>query len=327
MIKRVSVLVLIVFIGLSKTTWGVSLQTDESAADRTSVTLFTLAEPGKVPLNRHLTFIVRMTWEGDLDLIKIVELEEPVLTNFEIVGSSSSNQVSGITGGRRSVKEIAYTLQPKSLGMGYVESTALSYEDITTGKTHHLMTQRVGVEVIQPVPEEGEVDRRWILMAAVLVVLAGGSILFFLSRRRRGPEENEKQDKRIVEEVYLQELKESVDLKGSDRREAFSVLSKLFRRYLSEKYGIATLEATTEELLGTLTREELDEGLIRRCETLLNKADVVKFSGQEATQAELDEAYTTVETMLESHLTQAREALLKETEQSKKRKKWNIRGN
>ena len=326
MINRVSVLVFIILISLSKISFGIAVQTDEAATDRTSVTLSTLAEPNKVPLNRRLTFVVRMTWEGDLDLIKIGELEEPVLTNFEIVGSSSANHVSGITGGRRSVKEITYTLQPKSLGMGYIESTALSYEDITTGKTHHLMTQRVGVEVIQPVPEEGAVNRRWMLIAAVLVVLAGGSLLLFFSRRRQGPEENEKQDTRIVEEVYLQELKETVDLKGSDRREAFSVLSKLFRRYLSEKYGIATLEATTEELLNTLTREGMDEGLIRRCESLLNKADVVKFSGQEATQAELDEAYTTVETMLESHLAQAQEALMKEAEQSKKRKKWSMRG-
>jgi histidinol dehydrogenase len=59
---------------------------------------------------------------------------------------------------------------------------------------------------------------------------------------------------------------------------------------------------------------------------LLNKADVIKFSGQEATQAELEEAYTTVETVFESHLAQAKKEILENQEaQSQKKKRFRLK--
>ena len=317
-------LFLLVTFGLGNPT-----QSDGDATSQTIVSLSASVDQKRIPLNRTVVFTVQITWEGDLDLINIGEAEEPVLSNFEIVGTSSANRVTGTAVGKKAVKEIAYTLQPTTLGMGYIEPVTLSYEDISTGKTHHLMTQRLGVEVISAMPEEGE--RRnvvFLIVVAGAFIIGAGLVVAFIIKKRALSEKREEIVERIVEETYLEELKESVDLKGVDRRESFATLSKLFRRYLSEKYDITALEATTQELLDTLAREELDEGLIRRCETLFNKADVVKFSGQDAAQAELDEAYTTVETILESHLAKAKEIQIgEEQKRSQKRKKKKISGN
>jgi len=74
--------------------------------------------------------------------------------------------------------------------------------------------------------------------------------------------------------------------------------------------------------LATLKQEGLDEGLVRKSELLLSRADVVKFSGQEAAQAELEEASTTVETILESHRALVRQKLSNQNEE--KTSKWKI---
>lgn len=290
----------------------------------TVVSLSASVESKQVPLNRHLTFIVRLSWEGDLDLIEIGDVEEPLLTNFDIVGTASTNRVSGTADGRKAVKEITYTLQPKTLGMGYVESVGLSYEDKRTGKTHSLMTQRLGVEVTSAVPEPGETPMWWV-WAAAGAVLVGVFVFMMIRMSRLKKADGEEIVVRIIEEAYLEDLKEQVDLKSGDRREGLAAVTKLFRKYLSDKYDISALEATTAELAKALEDAGLDANLLKKCESLFEKADVVKFSGQEATQAELEEAYTTVETILESHLSEERERVRRQ-EEAKSQKKLKLFG-
>ncbi len=288
-----------------------------------SVDISTRVESNRVPLNRTLSLTVQIAWEGNLEDIEIGDVEEPILSNFDIVGTSSANRIVGTYEGKKSVKEIAYTLQPKNLGMGYVESVTVSYKDPRSGTTHYLQTERIAVEVISPIPEENQKNAWWILIVIGLL-FAGGFLSFFYVRRKKlKMKEKEKQVEQIIEEIYLDELKETVNLKEKDKREVISTLSKLFRRYLSEKYGISALEATTGELLKALSGEKMEEGLMRKCEILFNKADVVKFSGQNANQTELDEAYTTVEMILESHLSKSKEQIQRmEEESAKKRNKW-----
>ncbi len=293
---------------------------DDSLPGETAVTLAVETDVTHVPLNRTVRFTIQVSWEGDMDLIKMGEVEEPPLTNFEIQGTSTANRVLAAGGRRKSIKEISYILSPKTLGMGYVESAGLSYEDLTTGKTHHLMTQRMGVEVVSPVEEPGQRSKLWLIIPAACL-LGAGAIIFILMRKKAG-HQPEEQPVRLIEENYLEELKSNVDLREGDRREGFAVLSRLFRKYLTDKFGVQALEATTGELIQMLKGQEFDESLVRRCEALLTKADVVKFSRQEASQADLDEAYTTVETVFESYLAKAREMQAAAAGEEKKGKRW-----
>ena len=295
---------------------------DASQTLETQVTLSVLAEPSRIPLNRTAALTVRIAWEGDLDLIEIGDADEPILTNLQIVGSSSANRVTGTSAGKQAIKEIGYILRGQNLGMAYVEPIALTYTDKRSGKSHSLMTQRIGVEVVSAVPEPGE--RRFVWMWVLLpVAVLGGFAGFVLTKRRKRMETDSADSVRsIIEESYLCDLKETVDLTCGDRLQAFDDLSKLFRRYITDKFGIPAMEATTSELIRQLRTEGLDESLSVRCESFLTRSDVIKFSGQEATQAELEEAYTTVETVLESHLAEAREAQRKADEAASRKKKW-----
>jgi hypothetical protein len=277
----------------------------------TRVTLSSFAEPRQAPLNRTVTWTVRIEWQDALGLIEIEKLEEPILSNFDITGSSASNRRIADASGQTSSKEISYTLAPKTLGMGYIEPAAISYIDKATGETHHLMTQRIGVEVVDAVAEPGEVKIPWLPILIVLVL--GGGIFSFLVTRKKIRERKaaEQADvKPILEESFLAELKSTVDLTTQKKTESLTILTKLFRKYLAEKTGIPALEATTSELVQKLKESGIESRLAEKSESLFAKSDVIKFSGREATQAELDEAYTTVETVLETQVRLEKDAVI-----------------
>ena len=154
MIKRNVFLVFsLFFICLKGFSQGVG---SDSLSMEYSVNLSTGIAPGEVPLNGTAMLTVQLSWLGDMGRVEIGDVETPILTNFDIVGTASGNRVTGTPHGRKATKEIVYTLRPKTLGMAYVESVNLSYVDNETGQTRHMKTQRVGVEVISPVAEPGE---------------------------------------------------------------------------------------------------------------------------------------------------------------------------
>jgi len=274
----------------------------------TAVKLGASVEPARVPLNRTVELTVRLAWTGALDSVLIGEVEEPVLSNLEIAGTSTSNRVEGTAGGSRSVKEIVYTLRPKSPGMGYIDSIRVAYEDRRSGVVHQLKTQRLSVEAVDPVPEKAERSRIWlwvILIACFAAGAIGGAAVFLKSARRKpaGPALVPS----LTEETFLESLKSKIGpgTQGAgDSREAFAPLSKLFRQYLSEKFKIKGLEATTGELTMALRLSGVEESLLKRCEAFFEKADVIKFSGQGASRSEFEDAYTTVESILETKLSE-----------------------
>jgi len=290
-----------------------------STGIETNITLNAFVGEREVPLNRTLALTVEIQWVGDIDLIEIGEVEEPVLTNFNVIGSSSSNRIMDSGGVRKAVKAIIYTLQPVNLGMAYIEPVSLSYTDKTTGKNHFLRTQRFQVEVLSPVAEPGERGPWWPWAALPLGVCGTGLLIYWLIKRMRNRKRGGEQPQFILEEIYLKELKAEVQLNASDRNEAIGVLTRLFRQYIADKYSVPALEATTGELLQQLNKTELDDQGINRCETLFKKSDIIRFSGHQATPSELSEAYTTVESILESNLRLVRDAMA-EAEASKSKK-------
>lgn len=268
-------------------------------AAEVSVKLATHVEPGHVPLNREVTLTVQISWRGDQDRILIEEIEEPLLSRLEITGTASANHVLGGPGGSTSVREILYTLKPTDIGMAYIESVGLRYQDTITGESSFLRTEQIGIEVLPSVRDKSATRfPGWIVIAAVAAL----SFIGWLIRRIRsaGPRPETEDTGEIMEERYLTEMKDSISLKEGDRTQAFVALSKLFRRYLAEKFDLAAMEATTASLLQQLRNLELDEALILKCETFFGEADVIKFSGEKATPSALETAYTTVETVLEA---------------------------
>ena len=267
-----------------------------------AVTLNARVEPTQVPLNRQMTLIVSIQWSGDLSAVEMGDVETPELANFTISGSGSSHRIAAGAEGQISIKEIRYTLEPQTLGMAYIEPVGLSYTDKTVDMQRRLRTQRFSVEILSPVAEPGEPAVPWSVMIAAVLFLAAATALFL--RNRRANQADALVVDTPLEEAFLAELKSSVDLKG-DGREAYVALSRLFRRYLADGYGLPARETPTAGLIALLHETEMTSIQVEKFSQLLSTADKVKFSGQAADIAELTDAYTSFETLLERKLAES----------------------
>ena len=259
----------------------------------------------EIPLNRNVTLTIQVSWSGGLDRYEIDEFENPVVRNLEIVGTSSSNRV---TGGDKpmAVKEYQLILRPVELGMGYIESAIITYHDRVLEQNQRLVTNRLDVKVIDSLPEPGEMGSGWIVFVVVFVLLGAGAIAFILLQKKRRERQATEEAEVLLpmEELYLQELKETVDLSATelDVGQGFSTLSRFYRKFLSEKFVIRALEATTEDVVNSLSEAVADERFINNTKEILNACDVAKFSGEAGSKSELERVYTLIESNLERSL-------------------------
>jgi len=188
----------------------------------------------KVPQNRTATVIIEVSWQGDLDRFEVARVENPVLTNLEIIGNASSNWVGQVDGVKKVIKKYEYSLKPQSLGMAYIDGTFVEYIDLKTTQNYKLVTNRLKLEVVPPVLEGGE--NKAMLLALVVLVLMGfsGGVLLLIKRKKAKEAELRAQQEENVslEEKFLKELKEKVDLSSADSSGQFAVISKIVRSYI-----------------------------------------------------------------------------------------------
>jgi len=253
----------------------------------------------EVPLNRTVKLTIDISWEGDLDRFEIEKIEAPILKNLEVVGNSSANRVGQQDGKARAVKYYEFVLQPQDLGMAYVDGSVIKYRDTVAGKSQRLVTNRLQLKVIDPILER---DTKKILIFGALGLLCLGvvTLSIVLAKKRREKEAarlRAQEDSRPLEETYLADLKTEVDLNGADLGESFSRLSRLLRRYLSEKYAFAAMGLTTKEIARELEGLALDKHAIEATTEVLDVCDVAKFSGQ-MEKSKLDRVYTLLEEVL-----------------------------
>lgn len=289
----------------------------QSDTVETAVTFKVVSSETQVPVNRRVEVVFQFSREGDLD-IEVGQIPEPVLTQFKIKGVTSSNKVIGTPGGRKAVKEIGYILEPEMEGMGYIEPAAISYVDKTTGKTHYLKAQRLGIEILPPVRDESAPSYTWLWIVGFVVVACAGVVVVVQLKKKNRKSDTEEQTT-LLEEAYLSELKAEISPEGPDFQSGFETLSKMMRRYLAEKHQAASMEKTTEDLLAELAENEAIASYVPKLDPVFRQADVIKFSGQTPTAAELSRAYTVFEILLEDNLKIETNHLSEEQNQSKRK--------
>ncbi|OGF63298.1 MAG: hypothetical protein A2Y62_00505 [Candidatus Fischerbacteria bacterium RBG_13_37_8] len=262
----------------------------------------------KVALNRTVDLKAVLSWIGEMDRFSIVEVENPLLSNFEIAGTSSSSR-SEVKGGETHIfKEYVYTLKPKELGMGYVDVVNVRVRDNTLGNNEDLTTQRIPVEVIDPIPEKGKLKLPWyyIIPAILILIIAVGGLLLY--RRKKERERQQKVEPPPPTELeYLENLRNQFNLDQPNLHDDFFGLSRLLRRYLSAKFSIRALELTTDDVAAALESTALDTNQLANVKRMLLRCDEIKFSGTEGTREELMQFYTLFEGMLEVFLRKTKE--------------------
>ncbi|MBN2000822.1 hypothetical protein JW935_24950 [candidate division KSB1 bacterium] len=275
--------------------------TVQPVAGESGIQLKAFVDKTKLPFNREMLFTIHLEWYGDLDRYEIHHFDNPIIENFEIFGNTNSNRVVSESGLRKAVQEYQYILKPKSLGMGYIEGMVIQYTDLASNEEFRLTTNRIEVEILDPLPEPGSI--KWYYITIPLLVLGALVLVFFLMDRRKKNRQavNEVEEKISIEEQCLRELAGSLDLDdpGLKVAEGIAFLSRLLRRFLRDKFQIAGSVFLTDEVIRSLKALDMDSRFVNDVEEILKRSDVIKFSGESAEKSELERFYTLVEAMLQ----------------------------
>lgn len=268
-----------------------------------TIRLSAFVQDTHLPQNRSAELFIRLQWAGDLDRYEVHRFENPILQNMQILGSGSANRVATINGSRTAIREYTFTLKPEAIGMGYVEPMIIRYTDLATDTEHRLTTNRIEVQVIDPLPEKGSLS--WLLWALLFLIFGAGATI--LLRRLRQINKRTKAAHEMaelvvpIEEKYLQELKKTIDLNDPslDGAKAFAQLSKLLRRFLHERFAAPGLEATTSDVTHYLFEQKFENRLVNEIKEILSSADIIKFSGKSVDRAEVERTFTLVESLFQ----------------------------
>ncbi|MDZ7362656.1 MAG: hypothetical protein ONB46_18310 [candidate division KSB1 bacterium] len=265
-----------------------------------------LAGSEEIPLNRLAVFTVKLKWQGRLPDIEFDPPELPRLYNFTIAGSSSSNWVGVENSQPVSIKTFTYSLRPEGLGMGYVEGMRVSYLDKSTGEKHSLYTSRLSIKVVDPLPEPDEAPLGLALTLGLLFCAALVALVFQLEARAKKKEAARLMAtaEKPLEQEFLEELKNTIDINTTEMKEAFATLSRLLRRYLNRRYAIASQGVSTQEVVEAFRQATAAEGRASdeqttHIEEVLQTCDLFKFSGEAGEPARLARVYALTENFLQ----------------------------
>ncbi len=274
--------------------------TQYSLQEIQKIQLRTYVESSKVPQNRPVIFHVELSWPGDLSRYRIEPVSQPILTNLILEGSGSENRLEPLENGKfKAIKSLTYRFKPLEMGMAYIDGVTVKYVDSVTGKEDRLTSQRVMVEIVEPLPDQGQGGVKsfvfLFLIIAFLVIL--GYFLFMYFKKK-------KEARQAIEpvvplsEIYLNRLAQEVDPRGTNLDEMVTRLSKIFREYLDQEYGIRSRESSTSEIIEQLQKIEMDESSRMNLEMVFKKLDLIKFAGKNIDPADFTNIYGTIETFL-----------------------------
>lgn len=254
----------------------------------------------RVPLNRQAGFSVRLQWSGRIDDVEFDPLDDLRLTNLKLVGSSSANWSGSLDHQPAAARIYEFQLAPISLGMGYIDSLRISYLDKANGQRQRLLTARLGVEAIDPVPEPGSEPLGW---AVIVGLLSCGVLTGLVLLRQRRIEKREAAARAAMqpmplEQKYLDELRQSVDLNTSEVNAAFAHIYKFTRRYLADKFAVSAQGTSTEEALQALQKQALSEETVMPLAEVLQTCDLYKYSGESGDPVRLSRVYALIENIL-----------------------------
>jgi len=281
--------------------WAIALRAQIPADTvQSDIILRTYVESEEVPLNREVVYHVELRWKGDLNRYQINKLSEPQLNNLILRGSGSSNRDAG----SMAIKQFTFYLRPLEIGMAYIDAARITYTDTENNTEGNLLSSRIGVKIIEPLPEPGDSRLSSTIIIIFISIIVLTVILFFIYRyqtRKKAEQERQRQERtETIEEKYLRLLKDTVHLKKENIKDSMDDLSHITVGYLGERFNLPSGNLTTRDLIEILKDRELGPGQLERLAEFLDRADLVKFAGEPVTESEFHRYYDTIEVILEN---------------------------
>jgi hypothetical protein len=292
----------------------ISLSFSQSVSDslRNEIKLRTYIENENVPLNREVVYHIELRWKGDLSRYKISEILEPTITNLTTRGSGSSNKVRTDQDGQLiSVKEITFYFNPLEIGMAYIDGVTIRYTDQINNNDESLISSRIGVKIVEPLPEPSDSVIPSELIVGFFVLILSALIFYMYLHYRKKKKEAEElalsEIKESLEEKYLRLLKETIHINTDNVKDSLNDLTHLLNGYISERYNIPASNLSLDDLMNVLNDKDLSEENSTRINDYYSKANLVKFAGEGVEDGEFHRLYDAVELFLENQKTETTE--------------------
>ncbi len=280
---------------------AIPIRSTEADSLKTDIQLRTRLERNNVPLNREVVYHVELSWRGQLSRYHISNITEPVVSNLKLRGSGSSNRFyTDKEGNPRSVKRITYYFTPLAIGMAYIDGITIQYEDQLTNQKESLQAQRIGVKIVDAVPEADSTSdyvKRFLLGLIALFILI---VIFFVFRyfRVRRQEQKDEQAMPTLEDKYLQKLRTDLDLNRDDSGEALAKLTRNFNHYLRDRFELPPGASSFDEIGRVCRQQGLPDDLLQKLEKLYQRAELSKFAGEAISASENQLYFDTIELVL-----------------------------
>lgn len=269
------------------------------------IQLRTYIDNENVPLNREVIYHIELRWPGDLSQYSVSDLTEPVVTNLTLRGSGSSNKVTPASDGKMiSVKTITYYFRPLEIGMAYIDGVAIKYLNTVADRESSLLSGRVGVKIVEPIPDPSEegIFSGWFGYLIVLIFL--GAVIYIYAHYKKKQEEENKKDlvelSETIEQKYLRLLKETIHFNTDNIKDSLNDLTHLLNGYFSERYQIPAFNLAEDDLIDMLKEKDLADESLSRIKDFYAKSNLVKFAGEMVDDSEFHRLYDTIELVLEN---------------------------
>jgi hypothetical protein len=260
----------------------------------------------QLPFNEKLTLTIQASWDGEQDRFRITPISPPECEGFEILGSSSVNETKMVEGKTKSTKTFEFTLKPTQAGTGEIGSVRFSYVDDVTFDSSSLSTQPISVKINPPVEKKAP-DYKIILIFAIILIFV--YVVYSAKRKTKRIKitdqtaEELKIVEKTLEEKALETLSTFSPLISEGRAdELFSKIYKLITNYLEEKYHIFTTGKTTQNIIESLSTQNLEEDQITLLKDILFTCDLVKFAKEIVEKRRYEEIEGKVKKFLEQNI-------------------------
>ena len=290
------VVILIILFGLN----GLWSQGNVPDSTKSNIQLKAYLDQDAVPQNGEVVYHLELSWNGELDRYHIANIGDPVVSNLKLRGSGSSNRYFiDESGNPKSVKQINYYFTPNEMGMAYIDGVTIQYEDKVLNQKETLSAQRLGVKIIEPLPDPNaglDIGLIVILFFVFIFVIVLIYYVFRYLKQRKLNAKSEETGPQTPEEKYL-ELLGNIELSSDNRDETLSTITKLLNSFFSEKYGISQ-SAGFDQVKTLLDKANITEHLQEKINNLYERDKLSKYAREQVAENELHLFFDTVEQLI-----------------------------
>ena len=166
------------------------------------------------------------------------------------------------------------------------DSTLAYLEKMNSGETDSIDFEQLQLSDIKPIQKlpfswKDFLGLLWIPLIILLLLAIVGAIIYFIIRRNKKgyfftPPPVLPPHVRAMNS--LEKIKAEKIWQQERYKEFYTQLTDVLRRYMSERYGINSLEMTTDEILSKIRTKSEEDSVYENLKQVLIVADLVKFA-------------------------------------------------